>query len=124
MADPTLLPEPPNGAYVLAGEVPDEQVYRRGDSLEPDDPWRWWLLIGDEADPVTWHEVCHVLTCTDDGALQWRPRPVQRLWLSGEETEEAGGHTIRLATGRCECHGRTFDPIELERLRGKEAGDG
>ena len=117
-----LPPEPPNDAYVVAGEPPEEIVYRRCDREDPEDPARWWPLVGEEADPGTWWGVNHrEVVNTDTGGVRYDRLPIERLWRTGEETEPVGGHQVVVSTGRCVCHGTLFAPTELARLR---AGSG
>lgn len=92
-------------------------VFGRDDAADPEDPRRWLPLVGNAADPVCWEQVCHELILTGDGELLWMPRAVIRLWRTGEEIEEVGGHRVVVSTGRCTCHGQWFAPTELDRMR-------
>lgn len=74
-ATPTVLePEPPNGAYVLIGDVPRQTLYQRDDDEARNGDWgdQRWFDIGDGEDPEDW------------GTLARRPH--ERMYLRGDLT--------------------------------------
>lgn len=146
MAEPELIPEPPANAYALVGESPVQVLLVRDDAatetaiandpeVELEETARWYRVDDEAVGPYTWADI------TEPGAQVWinglsdvyKPEVIQRLYTQAEldaavavaSTEQAGGHAIAVATGRCLCHGTRFSGPELERLRQREeAGDG
>lgn len=53
----TQMPEPPEGAFVLVGDVPSQILLQRDDAEAADGDWgdeRWFDTADGEADPVAW----------------------------------------------------------------------
>ena len=127
MAEPIPL-ELPNSSYALAGEPPDELVYVRSDDPDPEEPHRWYAVLGYETDPVTWHEVCQVRReDPETGEERWVPRPVEELVpraevdrLVAEAVARVGarpvGRHLRETGGYCGHCGSQHSPTEWARL--------
>lgn len=57
LREATALPEPPDGSYVLVGEVPNQILFQRDDTEAADGDWgdeRWFDTADGEEDPVAW----------------------------------------------------------------------
>lgn len=132
-----LMPEPPNGAHVKVDVEPREFVaLRHDDGDDPATEARWYPLLGEQVDPLTWDEIHTPLVVDPATGQEWpRVRPVVRLYPQPEvdrliaEAVAAGGferigdHVIGAATGLCTVHGERYElPHELERLREREGG--